>query len=79
MLQEDWIMGLLPVPDEVRSMHAKIDQVLEVLSAQNAVLGQIITRNAELRSFETALKELNVKMQHVTNSVMAIKDCVRFK
>jgi hypothetical protein len=72
-------MGLLPVPDEVRSMHTKIDQVLEVLSAQSALLTQIITHNSELKSFQTNLNELNLKMQHVADSVTTIKDCVRFK
>ncbi len=52
---------------------------LEVLGAQNSLLGRIITHNAELRSFETALRELNLKMQHVTDSVTTQKDCVRFK
>jgi hypothetical protein len=75
----DQPMGLLPVPEEVRSIHAKIDQILDVLSAQNDLLGQIVTRDVELKSFEAKLKELNLKMQHVTDSVTVIKDCVRFK
>lgn len=72
-------MGLLPVPDEVKSMHEKIDQLVQVVNSQSALLGQILAKTDGLSSFEKDLKHLQLKMEHVNNSVTTIKDCVRFK
>jgi hypothetical protein len=72
-------MGLLPVPDEVKSMHDKIDRLVEAVNSQGALLGQILARTHELGSFEKDLKDLQLKMEYVNNSVTTIKDCVRFK
>jgi hypothetical protein len=72
-------MGLLLAPDEVKSMHEKIDQLVEAVNSQGVLPGQIFTRANELGAFETDLKNLQLKMEHPDNSVTTIKDCVRFK
>ena len=72
-------MGLLPVPDEVRSMHAKIDHLAESINSQKALLDKVLQRTLQLGSYEKELKDLQNKLEYLSNSVTTIKDCVRFK
>ncbi|AFM27674.1 hypothetical protein [Desulfomonile tiedjei] len=71
-------MGVLPVPEEVRSMHAKIDRVLDTVYMQNKALEKIIGRLDEFEATQKDLHELSRELRHVKNSLITIKDCLRF-
>ncbi|MBI5251742.1 MAG: hypothetical protein HY912_19795 [Desulfomonile tiedjei] len=72
-------MGLLPVPDEVKTMHEKIDRLVDTINSQNALLGQVLQRTLELGSYQRDLRDMQLKLEYLSNSVTTIKDCVRFK
>ena len=77
--KEDGEMGLLPVPEEVKDMHEKIDLLVEAVNSQGALLAQILRRTHDLGTFERDLRDMQFKMDYLSNSVTTIKDCVRFK
>lgn len=71
-------MGMLPVPEEVKNMHWKIDQVIETLHDQNRLLEQIVKRIDELKSNDKEIAEIGWKLKEIENSLTVIKDSVRF-
>ncbi len=72
-------MGLLPVPDEVKVMHSKIDQLAQIVNAQTKLLEKLIARSGETIGSTGALTGLEKRLGHIDDSLTMIKDCVRFK
>jgi len=72
-------MGILPVPDEVREMHSKIDQLTEAVNAQNRVLEKLLVRSAETNGSKESLTGVEKRLARIDDSLTIIKDCVRFK
>lgn len=72
-------MGLLPVPDEVRVMHSKIDQLTQIVNAQTRLLEKLLNRSAETHGSNGSLTGLEKRLGHIDDSLTTIKDCVRFK
>jgi hypothetical protein len=71
-------MGVLPVPEEVRSMHAKIDRVLDTVYMHNKTLEKIIGRLDDFETTQKDVQELSRELKHVKDSLPTIKDCLRF-
>jgi hypothetical protein len=72
-------VGLLPVPDEVREMHSKIDQLTQIVNAQTRLLEKLLMRSAETNGSNGSLTGLEKRLGHIDDSLTTIKDCVRFK
>jgi hypothetical protein len=73
------LVGLLPVPDEVRVMHSKIDQLTEVVNAQTRLLEKLLVRLPETNGSNGSLTGFEKRLGHIDDSLTLIKDCVRFK
>lgn len=72
-------MGLLPVPDEVKNRHDKIDLLPEAVNSPRILMGRALERTHESGSFKKDLRDLAVGMEHANNSITIIKDCIRFR
>jgi hypothetical protein len=70
-------MGVLPVPEEVKNMHGKIEQVLEILRDQNRLLEKIVKRIDELESDKEKIAQIGRELKEIGNSLTIIKDNVR--
>ena len=73
------LAGFLPVPDEVREMHSKIDQLVEVVNAQTRLLEKLLVRSTEASGSNGSLTGFEKRLGHIDDSLTMIKDCVRFK
>jgi hypothetical protein len=73
------LVGFLPVPDEVRVMHSKIDQLTEVVNAQTRLLERLMVRLPEGNGSNGSLTGVEKRLGHIDDSLTMIKDCVRFK
>jgi hypothetical protein len=73
------LVGFLPVPDEVRVMHSKIDQLTEVVNAQTRLLEKLLVRSGETNGSNGSLTGVEKRLGHIDDSLTMIKDCVRFK
>lgn len=71
-------MGVLPVPEEVRSMHAKIDALKEIVSNQNRVLQKLVDQVNQLKSQDKKMDDLNQKFTEINKHLTIISDTVRF-
>jgi hypothetical protein len=72
-------VGLLPVPDEVRAMHSKIDQLTRIVNAQTRLLEKLLSRSVESNGSNGSLTGFEKRLGHIDDSLTMIKDCVRFK
>jgi len=72
-------MGVLPVPEEVKEIGRRIDQALELLKAQNNLLQQIVPELTKSRTDTKWASLVNTKLEDIGNSLVIIKDAVRFK
>ena len=70
-------MGMLPVPEEVKNMHWKIEQVLETLHDQNRLLERIVKRIDELKAEDEKIAQIGRELKEIGNSLTIIKDSVR--
>jgi replicative DNA helicase len=71
-------MAMLPVPEEVKNMHRKIEQALEMLSHHSRLLERIVERIAQLNTNEERIAEIRRDLSDMRNSLTVIKDSVRF-
>jgi hypothetical protein len=71
-------MGVLPVPEEVKNMHGKIERMLESLSAQNRLLESIAERLDQLKTNEEQIAEIGRELGEIRNCLTVIKDSIRF-
>jgi len=78
-LQKAFLMGAASVPDEVKEMSRRIDQILEILRIQNTLLCQLLPQSAKLSSDMKELATLQAKLEDIDNSLLIIKEFVRFK
>ena len=72
-------MGVVPVPEELKEMRSRIDEILNILRIQNSILSQILPQSAKLGSQLQELSGLGKKLDAMNNSLDVIKDFVRFK
>jgi predicted nucleic-acid-binding protein len=69
---------MLPVPEEVRNMHEKIDRIVETLHRQSQVMERLAERIGALKSYEQKIAEMGRELTEIRNTLAVIKDCVRF-
>ncbi len=72
-------MGVISVPEELKEMRSRIDEILNILRIQNSILCQILPQSAKLGSQLRDLSGLGKKLDSMNNSLDVIKDFVRFK
>jgi hypothetical protein len=76
---EALIMGVISVPEELKEMRSRIDEILNILRIQNSILSQILPQSAKLGSQLQELSNLGSKLDVMNHSLDVIKDFVRFK
>ena len=67
-------MRMLPVPEEVKNMHEKIERVLETLSNQNRTLERIVERLDALKANDYYVTEIWKELREIQNCLTVIKD-----
>ena len=72
-------MGVISVPEELKEMRSRIDEILNILRIQNSILSQILPQSAKLGSQLQELSNLGSKLDVMNHSLDVIKDFVRFK
>ncbi|MGO9572196.1 MAG: hypothetical protein ACLP5H_32160 [Desulfomonilaceae bacterium] len=72
-------MGVISVPEELKEMRSRIDEILNILRIQNSILCQILPQSAKLGCQLRDLSGLGKKLDSMNNSLDVIKDFVRFK
>lgn len=72
-------MGVVSVPEELRKIMSRIDEILAILRIQNGILSQILPQWAKLGSQLHELSGLGKKLDAMNNSLDVIKDFVRSK
>ena len=72
-------MGVISVPEELKEMRSRIDEILNILRIQNSILSQILPQSAKLGSQLQELSGLGKKLDVMNHSLDVIKDFVRFK
>jgi hypothetical protein len=77
--QRSFSMPILPVPEAVRDMDRKMDQILEILRTHNSLLSQIAPQWTKLNSDLKALSNVESKLEEIKNSLVIIRDSVRLK
>jgi hypothetical protein len=73
------IMGVVSVPEELKEMMCRIEEILNILRIQNSILSQILPQSAKLGSQLQELSGLGKRLDAMNNSLDVIKDFVRFK
>jgi len=76
---EALIMGAISVPEELKEMMTRIEEILDVVRIQNSILCQILPQSAKLGCQMQELSGLGKKLDVMNNSLDVIKDFVRFK
>jgi hypothetical protein len=76
---EALIMGAISVPEELKEMRGRIEEILDVVRIQNSILCQILPQSAKLGCQLQELSGLGKKLDVMNNSFDVIKDFVRFK
>jgi hypothetical protein len=76
---EALIMGAISVPEELKEMRSRIEEILNIVRIQNSILCQILPQWAKLGSQLQELSGLGKKLDVMNNSLDVIKDFVRFK
>jgi hypothetical protein len=71
-------MGVLPVPEEVKNMHGKIERTLESLFAQNRLFESIAERLDQLKTNEEQIADIGEELGEIRNCLTVIKDSIRF-
>jgi len=71
-------MGVIPVPEEMRNMHEKVNRIVETLHNQDRMLEKMEERIATLKSDGQKLAEMGRELQEIRNALAIIKDAVRF-
>ena len=72
-------MGVLLVPEELKEMRTRMDEILDILRIQNSIMSQILPQSAKLGSQLRELSNLGNKLDVMNNSLDVIKDSVRVK
>jgi hypothetical protein len=72
-------MGVVSVPEELKEIRSRIDEILNILRIQNSILSQILPQSAKLGSQLQELPGLGKRIDAMNNSLDVIKDFVRFK
>jgi hypothetical protein len=72
-------MGVVSVPEELKGMMSRIEEILDVVRIQNSILCQILPQSAKLGCQIHELSGLGKKLDAMNNSLDVMKDLVRFK
>lgn len=72
-------MGVLPMPEDLKEMRSRIDEILDILKIQNSIMSHILPQSAKLGSQLRELSNLGNKLDVMNNSLGVIKDFVRVK
>jgi hypothetical protein len=72
-------VGVLLVPEELKDLSSRIDEILQILRIQNSLLCQLLPQSAKLTSDLKGLAGLESKLDAIDRSLSTIKDFVRLK
>ena len=72
-------MGVVSVPEELKEIRSRIDEILNILRIQNSILSQILPQSAKLGCQLQELSGVGKKLDVMNNSLDVIKDFVRYK
>jgi hypothetical protein len=72
-------MGVVPVPEELKEMMCRIEEILDIVRIQNSILCQILPESAKLGCQLRELSGLGKNLDVTKNYLDIIKDFVRFK
>ena len=72
-------MGMLPVPEEVRDMHEKINRIVTMVVDQNHLLQRISTQMDQLKLNDKEIAAIRAELSEIRNALTIIKDCVRLE
>jgi len=78
-VREDLIVGVVSVPEELKELRSRIEEILAILRIQNSILSQILPQSAKVGCQLQELSGLGMKLDAMNNSLGVIKDFVRFK
>ena len=78
-MREDLIVGVVSVPEELKELRSRIEEILAILRIQNSILSQILPQSAKVGCQLQELSGLGMKLDAMNNSLGVIKDFVRFK
>jgi hypothetical protein len=67
------------VPEELKEMRSRIDEILDILRIQSSIMSDILTQSAKSGCQLQELSGLGNKLDAMNNSLNVIKDFVRFK
>ncbi len=70
-------MGVLPVPDEIRTMANGIDKLVALINTQNSLLEKIHADLVELKTASTTIRTIAEKMDGMHGTVQAARDSLR--
>ena len=70
-------MGLLPIPDEVREMHKKIDHIIDRMLVYERLISQLVSSIDHLKSDNSEVKQLSLELQAIKSSLEVVKDSLR--
>ncbi len=71
-------MGVLPVPEEVRSMHTKIEALTELVSHQNKLIRKLTDQIQQLKSQDKKIDDIGQKFTEINRLLTIISDTMRF-
>jgi SMC interacting uncharacterized protein involved in chromosome segregation len=78
-LIEALIMSVVYVPEELKEMRSRIEEILDVVRIQNTILCQILPQSAKMGCLLKELSGLGKKLDAMNNSLEAMNDFVGFK
>ncbi|MGO9567221.1 MAG: hypothetical protein ACLP5H_06760 [Desulfomonilaceae bacterium] len=67
-------MGAISVPEELKEMMGRIEEILDIVRIQNSILCQILPQSAKLGCQLQELSGLGKKLDIMNNSLEVIKD-----
>jgi hypothetical protein len=70
-------MGLLPIPDEVREMHKKIDHIIDRMLVYERLISQLVSSIDHLKSDNSEVKQLSLELQAIKSTLDVVKDSLR--
>lgn len=72
-------MGFLPVPDEVREMHKKVDHLIDRMLVHEKLIDQLISRIDDAKNNNGGVKQLSQELQTIKLSLDVVKDSLRLR
>jgi hypothetical protein len=76
---EALIMGVVYVPEELKEMGSRMEEIIDVVRIQNTILCELLPQSAKSGCQLKELSGLGKKLDAMNNSLEVIRDFVGFK